>query len=849
MKYTKIQEEELKNKVAQDYFWLYDCTKIIGNVDFCVCLPQSKKEELEQESLLWAEAKKESSDIYKSFIQLILTIGKARTFDKYLPPAFLGAFDGEKIAFISYSDIHEIFYLNDFNWNVAPSNYETKEFKLIYGKVVGTLRATSLLFDYEKDDVDLKRFIKTNFADNKLGISKIKIDKNNFISIYGKWLEAVKPTIQVPDWGVMKKAGIIDGYFYLADLLSHENITLKDKLYVILQSDKYILDRKIGLTGLEELQQTGFSDNQKAYNQFWTKYERPPLEDYWNYIVERQDLLVPQDIRERKGSFFTPKIWVELSQKYLADVLGEDWQDEYYVWDCCAGTGNLLNGLTNKYNIWASTLDRADVDVMKDRIENGANLLESHVFQFDFLNDDFSKLPQGLQDIINDEKKRKKLVVYMNPPYAEHGNRRTFAGKGEHKAQVSTTTKAYNTFLNTVGTAVRELYAQFFLRVSKEIPDVILASFSTPKFINAQNFLKFRFLFKARFLKGFICKANTFDNVYGRFPIAFLIWNLKEKDNIVKIDTAIFQNDANVSKCWQEGIKSFYAINEKVFISDWLRSFYDKKNEIIGYLILPGVDMQQQNGVYITSQPTKSDILQHKTAGITKNNLIEMSIYLAVRQCIKPTWLNNRDQFLYPNDGWKTDLEFQNDCLAYTLFNNNIQSKYGVNHWIPFSEYGVGAKEKFAGSFMTDFINGQLEPADMVSESPILYLFSKYEGEGGGGAISTKPNPAQIKREFSDTAKAVFKAGGDLWRHYHKQQFPSMNGRVEAEGGRGGYNVNASLYDIREHFQKRNEKGILNTKSKEDEKYNELIENLRLSLKLLAEKIEPKVYEYGFLKK
>ena len=130
-------------------------------------------------------------------------------------------------------------------------------------------------------------------------------------------------------------------------------------------------------------------------------------------------MLVPQDVRERKGAFFTPRKWVELSQKYLADVLGEDWQDEYYVWDCAGGTGNLLAGLTNKYNIWASTLDQADVNAMHDRIDHGANLLKSHVFQFDFLNDDFTKLPQGLLDIINDENKRKKLVVYINPPYAE----------------------------------------------------------------------------------------------------------------------------------------------------------------------------------------------------------------------------------------------------------------------------------------------------------------------------------------------------------------------------------------------------------------------------------------------
>ena len=74
-----------------------------------------------------------------------------------------------------------------------------------------------------------------------------------------------------------------------------------------------------------------------------------------------------------KPSFFTPKTWVELSQKYLADVFGKDWQDEYYVWDCAAGTGNLLAGLTNKYNIWASTLDKTDVDVMKERIHNGAS--------------------------------------------------------------------------------------------------------------------------------------------------------------------------------------------------------------------------------------------------------------------------------------------------------------------------------------------------------------------------------------------------------------------------------------------------------------------------------------------
>jgi hypothetical protein len=39
----------------------------------------------------------------------------------------------------------------------------------------------------------------------------------------------------------------------------------------------------------------------------------------------------------------------------------------------------------------------------------------------------------------------------------------------------------------------------------------------------------------------------------------------------------------------------------------------------------------------------------------------------------------------------------------------------------------------------------------------------------------------------------------------------------------------------------------MNSKS-DDETYNKLIDGLRSALKTLAQKIEPKVYEYGFLK-
>ncbi len=420
MKYNNIREEELKNKVGADWFKSFDTTEIIGNIDFTVFPKQDSI--FGRTPLLWAEAKTGNFDVPTMFVQLILTIGKARTFDKTLPPAFLGAFDFKKIAFVPYINVQDIFYLNDFNWNVTPSNHETKEFKLIKERIENTLKQNTHVYDYLKDEKELKYFISNNVA-KATDTSKLKIDKNNFIPIYLRWLEIVKPTIDV-NWEELKKANILDSDFYLADLFvddkdtqkTDDDTTIRDNLFVIYLNQGY----KIAKENIKQMFDATINvRNKETYQQFWKRYKRPPIKEFQEYIIERRDLLVPQDIRERKGAFFTPRIWVELSQKYLTDYLGENWQEEYYVWDCAAGTGNLLAGLTNKYNIWASTLDQADVKVMHERIEHGANLLENHVFQFDFLNDDFSKLPKGLQEIINDPKKRKKLIIYINPPYAD----------------------------------------------------------------------------------------------------------------------------------------------------------------------------------------------------------------------------------------------------------------------------------------------------------------------------------------------------------------------------------------------------------------------------------------------
>lgn len=400
---NNIREEELKNLIAEDWFPVYDTTHIIGDIDFSVALPKTTiTDPSEYEYLLWAEAKKGSSSIENSLAQLIITIGKAKTFEKYLPPKFIGAFDAYGITFLPYEAIQKVFYQNDFNWNITPSDHSTKEFQMVTKMVREAFGKEMYSFEFEEGKKELARFIKSNFRLDKKRISRIRISKNNFVVIYQKWLKAVKPTINV-NWEEAKKQGILDSDFYLADILSSKNKTIQDKLQVVLQETYYELGRKKTALGVFTSSRASFSDDQDAHAKFWNRYDRPPKKEYWDYIIKRKDLLVPQDIRERQGSFFTPQQWVELSQQYIEEALGENWQEEYYIWDCAAGTGNLLNGLVDKYKIWASTLNQGDVDVIKERINNGANLLESHVFQFDFLNDSFDKLPEGLRDIINNE--------------------------------------------------------------------------------------------------------------------------------------------------------------------------------------------------------------------------------------------------------------------------------------------------------------------------------------------------------------------------------------------------------------------------------------------------------------
>jgi hypothetical protein len=791
--YGGIQKEEtLKGLVHDDYFPQFGYEPNIGNIDFVLTDKETRTDLFSDgvgssKHYLWAEAKKGAHDVFDMFTQLILTCKKTYEKGEHLAPPWLGCFDEARIAFVSFSDMLPIFTEIDFNWNQTPSSRETADFQKAREKVTKLIGAKIAVYAFGADDRELKEFISTHFAEGMPVSIKSPITKDNFVQLFIKWVKEVKPFINIAKerWEKFRAKGVLDCDFYRADLMSEGGNTLTEKLKIVLANDKYKLQENI--EGELFVNVIDFSDGGAAYKRFWNKYGRPPAREYQQHIIDRRDLLVPQNIREVKGSFFTPKIWADKSKEYIAKVFGENWQEEYYVWDCAAGTGNLLAGLSNEYNVWASDVEQGNVETMQSLIDidENLNLLSGHVFQFDFLNDSFDKLPEELKKIIGDPEKRKKLIVYINPPYAESG---AGIGKGINKEGVVIAHASHNIYLDSLGKASHELFAQFMARVRHLLPDSHLAVFAKLKYINSYNFQRFREFFTATYKNGFICKANTFDNVQGTFPIGFGIWEITKGQFPKSIQFDVFNvGGENI------GVKRFY--NGERFINDWMR-FIDNFKDAIGFLNSKGIDFQNNQGVWIsTAKPAGGG----SHFGISKKNLIEIFIYFSIRQAFEHTWLNDRDHFLYPNDDYKTDVEFQNDCLLFTLFHgqNRISSRDGVNHWIPFTEKEVGAREKFESAFMSGFLKG---------------------------------------KTLSAEAAAVLNAGRELWKHYHAK---TKNNRTAS--------VNASFYDIREYFQGRKENGAMNTRST-DETYTALIAALRGALKTLAAKIQPKVYEYGFLK-
>jgi len=368
--------------------------------------------------------------------------------------------------------------------------------------------------------------------------------------------------------------------------------------------------------------------------------------------------------------------------------------------------------------------------------------------------------------------------------------------------------RVYKTYGKDLGYTKRELYIQFLYRIYKQIPGAIIADFSKLKNLQAPKFHEFRGVFETAPMSMFIVPADIFDNVDGEFPIGFKIWDTSVKQHFDKIVADVYEG----KRLMPAGQKTVMCYDGRKLINNWAESFRTEGSQGTTIATVIGVGNDFQNQRTVRFERPKRPWNHQFQWQVYSDNLLATCVYVAVRLIPEANWVNDRDQFLAPYEGWDIDELFQTDCLTYAIFNtkNNVRSADGINNWQPFTEKELGLTKALPSHFMTDFINGKAK----YFSNPCFSRFAKK------------------KLSFSKEAKAVFNAALPLWKYYHEQ--PNAD-------------LNATYYDIREYFCGRNGKtGSMNSKST-DEKYNQLHEALRKVHRELGRHIEPMIYEYEFL--
>jgi hypothetical protein len=795
--YTKLQQVNSEEDVKDVYI------EALGLKSYSKNLIDIQTKEI------WFEAKYKSTlSTYAMFTQLMHYIQDALNKGEYIPP-FLVVMDTQKAAIMKSEDVVPFLAKKTIKWGTSASGY-TQEALDAVSAHIGTHFVSFKIETHEEEFIlTVKNAIKEG------NIIRTQITPDNLKQVFDKWVLMIGNEIK----GIEEENYAL---LFFADIMHDGTLSTHNNLPAELMhkngSPVFILDGKIYELG-----------NKEGYRRFWAIYHKPPKAEYRNYLLERRDSLIPLDERSFKGAYYTPLSVVDKAYNKLTETLGKNWQKEYVVWDMCCGVGNLEVKHSNPRNIYMSTLDSADIDVMKAT----KTCVAAQRFQYDYLNDDITddgrvdynltnKLPVGLRQAIS---QGKKILVLINPPYAEATNFENIAkGVNAENKQNVAKTKVASKLMNNYGKASNELFTQFIARIAHEIPKATIAMFSTMKYVNAPNFEEFRQVWKAKYLGGFVVPSKTFEGLKGNFPIGFLVW---KTNHIAVKHIPISEISVEVlnKKVEPIGEKTFYNLPKNTFLNVWLNRPKTNKTEVIPLrnaispsVTKPRVKTWSDNaiayiycGVNDLQHAEQQTIIYSSVYGggngfyITPNNLWQASIIFTVRRLILPSWLNDRDQFLQPIKSLSD--EFKNDCLIWMLFNRcqrtasaanlewNGQRWSIINHFIPFTESEVNAPDRFDSDFM------------------VKYLSNK---------------------KFSKEAKLVLEEGKKLWQSY----FQHTDERIVRDQLKLN-SADVGWYQIRTALQLRNEGGDFAPIS---------FKSFENAYKVLTEKLQPQVYELGFLK-
>jgi len=611
------------------------------------------------------------------------------------------------------------------------------------------------------------------------------------------------------------------------------------------------------------------SNNQRlvhtsAYIAFKNMYQFKYSLEEKRRFTEICDRLIEDAERRNKGDFYTPTVWVDEAHKLLEKELGENWRDEYIVWDCCCGTKNLTRDYKFR-QLYSSTIEKGDIEIGK-RYNLDIDNYHSVAFDYDFLNDDVELFEKLLEKKKNGEElteldfvdstlylkslglirgllKGKPLVFLINPPYgtAKNGGMDSVSKAGIAKNSINELM-----LKEKIGASAQQLYVQFLYRIAKlrELfgVKVEIGLFAPPAFISGSSFKGFRKYMENKLgvSAGFLLQGNQFADVSDTWGISFTVW--KENFGLSNVNFSILKNTEQGVEYL--GDKTIYNLDNEMSLSSWVRTKHK------------GIDAPQLTNAISVKQAGKGcwGTLVENSLGymhFNANNIEQSKQYVGLYsscascghglsvleenfdKCISgfsarrviandSNWINWQDEFLVPNTDNELYDKWVRDSLVYSLF--NTKSNQSALRNVDYADKIWNIKNEFffmSEQEMLDLANGKFNRNDINED-----IAMDIENFGGDRFVYKKLQEITLSEE----AQAVLDKARELVKL-------SFNSRDLFNQMHPEYQINcwdAGWYQI---------KSLLKDFHKDDlEEFNKLY-------KKLEDKMRPMVYELGFLKK
>lgn len=810
---------------------------------------------------------KDTQKSYKVLVQALQYLYQIKESKGTIPSVVFVADDNE--YFLLSSKYFDKYLREPEKWELSLKTTPSKSY-LTYSKILEDMynRTTPrIIINYREngyiDFYEILNMIKT--ISNKMD-SSYKLNKESIQKAYGLFTKHV----------------IMDDYS------SHETIKLfLTCINEYTQDDVYLHPKKLNMLVLDGYK-TDFKINTDAFNMFINIYQTAYGTDEFSELKRIIDSLITEEERRRQGAYFTPKVFVDYAHDMISknlneydeegNLVGNDWKEDYVVWDPACGTKNLTRDYKFK-ELYLSTLETIELDMSAN-----LNIAHKHnTFQYDFLNDDWKpvrsggKVPDGLFDAVED--KNKKVLILMNPPYGTSTDRKNIEGR--HKAGITgdldSKLKKRMKYLK-FDRACHDLYTMFYFRLTEYIlnnkQNKQIAMFSPSRHLRTKGNREFRNYMSSytNMYDSITFDSKHFEGSAGGWDIMFSISKINQKQKTPIINAVIeLDNDGNIYNLidqemycpteeyelqnWIKDVKNYKTIRPNITLTNAVtlkkvnpKSGSTYKDGSLGYFVNGGSNIEK-NGelVFMLSVGFSNG----NGVAINDKNIYKASVAFASRKLILKTFFNCKDEYSKPDIAKSIYEEYKKDSLIFSLFNmSSLQSslrnvgydKDGnpVNcssggsdpHYIPGQPIeSIDVKNEWfflSNEEMKQLSNGIFDELYLdAKDKPDSFIYQEIRKLEEANQLSREALKVlnigrDLVRSTIGLRRELYRSGGDNLM-YHLQAWDAGYWQIRKA-------VDLTEDDPRYKLQRK------------------ILADLKIAFKELSDKMRPLVYELGMLK-